>query len=630
MSRLKHWRRSFWHLRHGGVRQWRAHRSRQRAATASPDTSLARTDADGRLIFPPYPRPQRSPARPGLRVGVILDEFSLQAFSYEWDQVVLTPRDWRKQVADRPIDLLFVESAWHGNNDAWQYHLTGPSAPRPALIELVQWCRDHGIPTVFWNKEDPAHFEDFLDCARLFDQVFTTDSRKVSDYRRALGHERVGTMMFAAQPAIHNPVRTRTGYRERDVAFAGMYFAHKYPERREQMAMLLGGAARVSARMKYGLEIFSRYLGGDERYQFPPPLGERVVGSLDYPRMLTAYRAYKVFLNVNSVIDSPSMCARRIFEITASGAAVVSTPSPAIDVVFPDREIAQVSEEKEVEFTIRALVRNDGVRDRLVHRAQRRIWREHTYSHRVDHVLDASGLREHNQASRNRKVTALVSTNRPQHLHHVLRTLGAQVGVELQVALLTHGFEISVQHVRRLADDVGLDEVTVLSADADVPLGECLNRLVEVADGDALAKIDDDDHYGPHYLADAVHSLGYSGADLVGKQAHYLYLGGADVTVLRMPEREHTYTDRVMGPSMLFTADLASAVRFEPVPRGEDTAFLAATVAERGTIYSADRFNFLQVRNSDPAVHTWAVSDIELMAGGEVEIHGQFPEQVMN
>ena len=50
--------------------------------------------------------------------------------------------------------------------------------------------------------------------------------------------------------------------------------------------------------------------------------------------MLTAYKGYKVFLNVNSVVDSPSMCARRIFEINAAGTPVVTTPSAAVDGVL--------------------------------------------------------------------------------------------------------------------------------------------------------------------------------------------------------------------------------------------------------------------------------------------------------
>ncbi|MEK8227731.1 glycosyltransferase [Oerskovia sp. M15] len=38
-------------------------------------------------------------------------------------------------------------------------------------------------------------------------------------------------------------------------------------------------------------------------------------------------------------MDSPSMCARRVFEITACGTPVVTTPSRAIGEFFPGRGV---------------------------------------------------------------------------------------------------------------------------------------------------------------------------------------------------------------------------------------------------------------------------------------------------
>src|SRR5699024_9754065 len=139
---------------------------------------------------------------------------------------------------------------------------------------------------------------------------------------------------FAAQPAVHNPVRPQHGHQERDVAFAGMYFAHKFPERREQMEVLLGGALDASARMDTGLEIFSQSVCDDERYLFPAEVADRVVATLPDHSLLTAYKAYKVFLNVIAVVTSNSMSGRRIFAISASDAPVVSAPSPAIGEFF--------------------------------------------------------------------------------------------------------------------------------------------------------------------------------------------------------------------------------------------------------------------------------------------------------
>src|SRR5699024_12056793 len=88
------------------------------------------------------------------------------------------------------------------------------------------------------------------------------------------------------------------------------------------------------------------------------------------------------------------MCARRSFEITASGTPVVSAPSPAIGKFFDEGEVPEVAEREEAAQVVRALVRSRELRDRTAHRAQRRIWHEHTYTHRARQVLDAVGLGE--------------------------------------------------------------------------------------------------------------------------------------------------------------------------------------------------------------------------------------------
>lgn len=617
MTHPSEWRRALWHLRTSGLGGYRAYRRRMRheALDPSPRSHLFQS-SDGTLSFVEWPLPDRLPARADLRVAVILDDFSRLALGYEWHQIAVTPDTWRQVLVEDPVDLLVVESAWHGNGDAWQYHLTGPSAPREAFVELVAWCRENGIPTVFWNKEDPAHYDDFLDSARLFDHVFTTDVNLLEDYRRDLGHDRVAVLPFAAQPAIHNPVRPRYGHQARDVAFAGMYFAHKYPERREQMDLLLGAAHAVSPRMEHGLEIFSRYLGADEKYQFPAPLSEHVVGSLNYQQMLSAYRAYKVFLNVNSVVTSPSMCARRIFEISASGTPVVSTPSEAIAEFFPPDEVLQVGESAEAEHALRALVGSPELRDRIVHRAQRRIWSHHTYGHRVDDVLSRVGLDDHLVTERRPSVSVIVSSIRPENTGHVIRTVAAQQGVDVQLVYLAHGWEIDEAAVRRDAAQEGLGEIVVLRAGRDRSLGGCLNLLVDAADGELVAKLDDDDLYGADYLHDQVRSLEYSGADVVGKRAHHVYLEGMDVTALRFPEHEHRHVDLVMGPTLVTGRDLLLAAPFPDLTVGEDTGFLRQIVADGGSIYASDRFGFVQMRKG--AGHTWDASDMEILASAVV------------
>ncbi|MHA7276366.1 glycosyltransferase family protein [Arthrobacter sp. Hz1] len=621
-------RTMIWHLRHGGtaaVQAWRRRESAARGVFTVDNAQGAEGAWTGRrktrqLVFADAHPTAHAGARHAIRVATILDEFSSLAFSYEWDTVALTPSNWRRVIAEERIDLLFVESAWHGSSDAWKYQLSGADGPSDVIKELVGGFRVGGTPTVFWNKEDPPHYQDFLPTAKLFDHVFTSDSNKVESYIKDLGHNRVSTLPFAAHPALHNPVRPRKGWHTRDLAFAGMYFAHKFPERRDQMDLLLGAAADVSDSMVTGLEIFSRQLGGADQYQFPETLRNHVVGSLPYTQMLTAYKAYKVFLNVNSVVDSPSMCARRVFEIAASGTPVVTTRSAAIEGFFPNEEIPIVDTRDQARSVLSALVRQQSLGDRQVHLAQRRIWNEHTYAHRAEKIL-AAAVPALAQPVTLPSLSVLVSTIRPHQLDHVFRTVTSQLGVCLELVLLTHGFTAGARELEELRQRYQLDALTILTAPVSQSLGECLNRCVDAATGEVLTKMDDDDYYGPHYLLDQLHALNYSGAQVVGKQAHYMYLQTQDATVLRFAQKEHRFTNMVMGPTLMAAGDVFRSFRFEQRTRGEDTAFLGAVTAAAGAVYSADKYNYYQQRNGTG--HTWQVSDQDILATTNVVFFGK-------
>lgn len=623
-------RTALWHLRRGGVgelKEWQGRRRVDLGFTAPTGVGGVEGGWIGRgskrrLSFTPATIPD-FPAKKKLRVGVILDDFSLMAFRFEWDQLALDPVSWDRQLDG--LELVFIESAWAGNERLWRGKLAGENGPSSALIDLLAACRTRGIPSVFWNKEDPPHYDDFLPAAKLFDYVFTSDANRIESYKNDLGHGRVDVLPFAAQPAVHNPVRPGRGWHQRDVAFAGMYFAHKYPERREQMDFLLNGVMDASAKMRTGLEIFSRQLGGSAEYQFPEPLSARVVGSLKYPQMLSAYKAYKVFLNVNSVVDSPSMCARRIFEISASGTPVITAPSAAIANFFTAAEVPVAQTREAAAHLSRALVSNAELNDRTVHLAQRRIWQGHTYTHRVNTVL-AAALPQLGVAEVRPTVSALVPTIRPQQLDDVFATVARQTGVRAQLVLLTHGFDVSATQVNDLKARHGLNDVVVLSANRDISLGECLNRCVAAAGGEVLAKMDDDDYYGPQYLSDQLFALDYSRADIVGKQAHYMHLLDSKATILRFGHKEHRYTDFVMGPTIVAPKETFIANPFPELNLGEDTGFLRNGGKAGLQIYSADRFNFYQVRSGNG--HTWQVDDAELLATGSLKFYGAPNEHI--
>lgn len=556
--------------------------------------------------LPAHPLPAPAPARPDLTVAVVLDEFSELAFAYEWSQVTFGPEDWQHVVERRRPDLLFVESAWNGNGGRWRLHMTRDDRPSDELRALVVWCRREGIPTVFWNKEDPPNYDRFIATARLFDRVFTVDADRIPDYRRDLGHDRVDLLPFAAQPRIHNPVRRQRG-RPYDVAFAGTWFAQKHPDRRAQMEYVLRPA------LDHGLHIWSRMQRGDRRYRFPRPYRRHVVGSLPYARMLAAYSAYKVFLNVNSVTGSTTMCSRRLFELAAAQTAVVSAPAASIEPFF-GHTVTIVETAEQTRAALAALLADDDARDRLALQAHRRVLDEHTCSARVDTVLRSVGLSGAGTSRPVPRVSAIVPTRRPEQLDHVLRTLGSQSHRALELVLVTHGFTLDEDDVRRRADAAGVPALTLVGADAGLTLGACLNLGIAAATGDLVAKMDDDNFYGAHYLTDLVRALDYSGADVVGKWAHLVQLEGSGEALLRFAHAEHRFVEQVQGGTILTSRGIAERFGFDDLPRRVDTTFLARVRGAGLSVYAADRFNFVSVRRADPGEHTWPITDEEIRA----------------
>lgn len=626
-------RTALWHFRHGGVKQviaWQGRRSSVEASGARAEgstsdqgvTAPASTQQAPEMAqlvnFAPYAPRDLGPRRTDITAAVILDDFTADAFSHEWNIIRLDRGSWVSQVKGKEIDLLFVESAWHGNGDQWARLIGKQRSYSPELRDLVVWCRASGIPTVFWNKEDPPHYADFIGSAGLFDLVLTTDSNKAPQYRKELGHDSVAVMPFAAQTEIHSPARNGIEREVRGVAFGGMYFAHKFRERREQMDLLLGGAIDAEKKTGEKLEVFSRYLGDIEKYQFPGELGDHVVGSLSYDRMLRAYRAYKVFLNVNTVTNSPTMCARRLFEITACGTPVVTTPSSAVREYFGEDEILVAASRKQAENHLRSLVQSPELRDRMVHRAQRKIWDAHTYTHRAEAILERLVPEKHHSLSVP-SVSILLPTVRPHQLGHVTEMIAGQRGVDLQLILLTHGFAPSTDELSRVRELTGVDLVH-RAVDADHSLGAVLNQGVALADGDVLSKMDDDDYYGPQYLRDLLRAKFHSRADVVGKAAHYMHLADRNAILRRQPALEHRFVDSVIGPTLTANRQVFLDHPFGDRTRGEDSTFLKDVRSNGGTIYAADRFNFCQMRGRQ--THTWQVHDEAFLATGRVEGFG--------
>ena len=471
------------------------------------------------------------------------------------------------------------------------------------LREVLEYCRSAGIPTVFWNKEDPPHFENFLGAAREFDYVFTSDADCVPRYREALGHDRIYVLPFAAQPRLHNPSRER-GWPIYPVCFAGSWVSNRYPGRAEALKTLLDGA------MPHGLHIFDRNMTRPEfgsDYRFPDEYVKAIRGTLTYDEMLTAYRCYDVMLNVNTITESPSMFARRVFESLACGTPVISSESVGMSLMLGEHVRVTRSAE-ETDSHLRELLGDEEARVREGHLAYRHVHENHTYRHRMNEVFRSIGLDPLDTGEP--PVSVLMPTMRPENVARCLENFRKQTYENKELILILNNAEFDLAAVRSYSESI--PNVQVLQVEERTTLGDCLNRGADSASGKYVAKMDDDDHYGGRYLSDSVLAATYSDAEVVGKGVCFVYFEATDRTALRENTPENAFTSAtVAGGSLFIRTDVVREVTFPSLSQAEDTNFQVSAEQAGCRVYSADRFNYVRVRMSHPGRHSWQISDSE-------------------
>ena len=432
--------------------------------------------------------------RKKLNVASVLDAFTSACLSPECNLVPVTPDNWHRELLDQKIDMLFVESAWHGNNDAWDYRIASyEKPPGNELLDIIKWARKYDIPTVFWNKEDPPNFDRFIKRAADFDYIFTTDENCIDRYRKVIPKSaHISALPFAAQPSIHNPILEQS--RLNAASFAGTYYADDYEPRRMAMDMLLRSAA------KHGLDIFDRMYnvtGAEKkRFEFPLDLQSCIRGSLSYDEMIKAYRRYRVGLNVNSVSDSPTMFSRRVFELLACGTPVVSTESLGISKIFQG-VVPTVTNISEADKVIDQLMTDAYAWLASSVKGMRTVFKSHTYQHRLNEVAKITGLTDY-IVSASKTVIVL---NDISSIDNFLKCLMIQVVRPDEVVVV--GEIHSSQAIKTAVESIKKLKVKATAIPKQNLFAYIKQRHLE----SIVCFCDSLNYYGPNYIADACNAL---------------------------------------------------------------------------------------------------------------------------
>jgi len=441
-----------------------------------------------------------APAHSAVTAMTVFDEFSRECFAPYLNLVEPRPDNWKGLLARDQPELLLIESAWRGNRSSWQYRVGSYAHPPGRELQaMVSGFKERGIPTVFWNKEDPVHFNNFIEAASQFDFVFTTAEEAMPQYA-ARSSSKVNVLPFACEPGLHNPIGSSD--RNGKLCFAGSYYANRFADRRDDQIMLLDAA------MKYKLDIFDRNhaAGAKSDFSFPERFQECIRGSLPYDEMSRAYRRYSVFLNVNSVIDSRTMFSRRVYELLACGTPVVSTRSLGIDETFGKDLVWTVDDAKEADEAVRTLLESSDEWRRRSLKGIRAVFSEHTFAHRTQQILDTVGIGKSVIEDVRVLVFAVVeNANEARRVADMFASQAMSVAAKRLVLFTRKG----------LVKSLGMPEVEVVPLGNH--LGEAVSRASAAFNATHVGVFCPRAFYGKWYLQDLLHAFVYSQADIVAK-----------------------------------------------------------------------------------------------------------------
>jgi hypothetical protein len=206
------------------------------------------------------------------------------------------------------------------------------------------------------------------------------------------------------------------------------------------------------------------------------------------------------------------------------------------------------------------------------------------------------------------RVAVVCVSMRPNLLDAVVANIARQRDVEMEVVFVANAAQFDMRTVE--AAFAPLENSVLIHPPARTSLGSALNLAMDMTDARFIAKFDDDDLYGSHFLADSLRAHGYAGAGIVGKHTYYARMAETGATHLRFPANEFRYTGTLAGGTLVLDRERIGDQRFDDVSLGEDRAFLAQCHRRGFSTFSTDRFNFVQMRTG---VNTWAIDDARFL-----------------
>ncbi|MFC5449392.1 polysaccharide deacetylase family protein [Paenibacillus aestuarii] len=164
-------------------------------------------------------------------------------------------------------------------------------------------------------------------------------------------------------------------------------------------------------------------------------------------------------------------------------------------------------------------------------------------------------------------------------------------------------------------------DISVYQLSENKTLGECLNFGIKLCKHDIIAKMDDDDYYGPNYLANQLRMMNKMNADVVCKRTVYMFFENKKKIGLHLAnEDKNTFVKRaggVKGSTLVIKKYAWERINFLHVNIGEDFEFIKRCIWQGYNIYVTDENDYVCLRRWR-GNHTWKINNQALIQQSKI------------
>jgi hypothetical protein len=272
-----------------------------------------------------------------LNIAIVTDSLAYNYFNNSANLFYVGPENYKDVIDNKDIDLFMFITCWQGmNNEDWR-GMSGNKEVRSKLVDIFKYCKYKNIPSIYWSKEDPVHYDRYHELSEYADYIFTTAEECIPDYMLYTGNTNVFTLQYGINPYIHNPIGFRINNRENfktkdQILFAGSWYI-KHKKRALDQKKLFDGVIESNKEL---IIIDRNYFNPSKTVTFPKKYSQFTYPTMEYEKLQNFQKLFDWIINLNTVKDSKTMCAARLFELQAQGMAILSNPALIIDRDFPN------------------------------------------------------------------------------------------------------------------------------------------------------------------------------------------------------------------------------------------------------------------------------------------------------